>query len=454
MLLLAGWFLLVLGYALYVDAGFISRDQWRFLDMLDHYLSGKLDWRELWQSHSEHVKPGYKLLFLWNARYLGLNLLLEVVVGILLLGAATLVTGRELLASFDDAGSRGAALALLAAGAVLMSFNQWANYTYSLLALGGFAGTLVQLGFFAGWSRLLNRGLSPAGLVGLAALLALGILGFSGARSPAVLGAAIITALLAAVLDPALRKRLLTQGLPLLLTGLAGIGLYLSLLDSGRTSEANLSNDLMTLLQEPLGGLGYVSGLLAQSMLNLTAMGKLTGITPVVLLALLGYALLAWALWRYFAARHWQRSWMPLLLILYSGLFTLEVLVGRYATDHSALEGSGVPRYVFDAHLWMAGVAWIAGLEWARTPKQRRFAAAALALILALELANLYFGLRTARFFARSSVKTVAVLQEMAAGKADASMLPPWECPSDAVCTQGMEILKKYRLNVARDAAP
>src|ERR1051325_11810415 len=75
---LAAWFVLVLAYAGYVNDGTVSRDQWEFLLVLDRFLSGDMDWGQLWQSHSEHVKPGYKLLFLLNGQHLGLDLMLEV----------------------------------------------------------------------------------------------------------------------------------------------------------------------------------------------------------------------------------------------------------------------------------------------------------------------------------------------------------------------------------------
>src|ERR1700733_5713775 len=151
--ILASWYLLVLVYSWLTGADFVSRDQWHFIPMLDHYMSGTLDWHELWESHSEHVKPGYKLLFLLNSRYLGLNIQAEVMVGILLLGLAPLLLIREMRRS----ATAGALpwLACLSAGLVMMSFNQWASYIYSLLTLGGFGGTLLQLTLFIGFAHLL-----------------------------------------------------------------------------------------------------------------------------------------------------------------------------------------------------------------------------------------------------------------------------------------------------------
>lgn len=457
--LLTLWFLAVLGFAWHIHADFVSRDQWHFLDLLDHFLSGSLDWRELWHSHSEQVKPGYELLFLLNGKYLGLNLMAEIMVGLLLLGAAALLLWRDMAASLDGKiNSLAASLALLAAGLVLMSFNQWANYVYSLLALGGFAGMLVQLGFFSGFSRLLNQGQNTRGLIAMAVLLVLAVLGFSGARSPAFIGACTACFLLALWFKPAERRQVTLQALPFLILGCAFIGIYLLLLGSGRTSGGSLAADLSRLLLHPLGAVGYVAGIVAQSMLSLLEAPKSWRGVLQPVLAIAGFAALGWALWRYFAAGLWRKTWMPLLLILYSALFVLEVLVGRFGGENLNLRGSAVPRYVFDAHLWVVGVVWIAGLEWSEetrfTPRRALVPALVIALFMCLELWNLQLAWHFAPYMARNSARSVETLQEIAAGQKPVSALSRTVCPNIELCAHGMEILEKYHLNVLRDVAP
>src|SRR6185503_7405829 len=251
--LLFAWFLLLAVYAWTANADFISRDQWRFMPMLDHYLSGTLDWHELWESHSEHVKPGYKLLFLWNARFLGLDTMTELMAGILCLGAAAWLLLREMAQSE----ARLPSLALLAAGVVAMSFNQWANYSYSLLSLGGFGGLLLQSAVMVLFARLLARGLDRKESALLLLAFFLGVFGFSGARTPALMGACLAAAILAWLLVPETRARILRYALPFLLLAGACIGVYFSLLHRADDVHVSLLDDLGRLLREPLGALSY-----------------------------------------------------------------------------------------------------------------------------------------------------------------------------------------------------
>lgn len=446
------WFLLAVAYAWRTGSDFVSRDQWHFLPVVDHYLSGQFDWRELWQSHSEHVKPGYKLLFIWNARYLGLDLQLEIMTGMALLGFATLLLVREMRRPAEGDAAL-PVLAWSAAAVIMLSFNQWANFGYGLLALGGFGGTLILLGLFIGFSRLLLRGLTPAALAGWVLLLALGIFGFSGARSPAVVGSCLLAALLAWLLDPSARARILRYALPLLALGAAGIGVYLGLLQLPPGRHMALLDELRFIAGDPVGAATYISGILAESMLDLTDVRRSLHVQAEVWgLALLGYGMLAWCLWRYFRARLWLRSWVPFMLIAYSAAFTLEILVGRYGSGNGVLQGSMVPRYVFDSHLWMVGCAWILGLDWALsgTPRLKHVATALLALLVALEVGNLYSVERMAASQARAVAGAQAKLRAVAAGTQAAEDLPAWACPSPPLCQQGVATLVKYHLDIAR----
>lgn len=452
--LLVLWFTLVAAYCWFGNGDFVSRDQWRFLPMVDHYLSGTLDWQELWESHTAHVKPGYKLLFLWNARWLGLDTRLEVMAGILLLG----ITVWLLLRAMADARGRDApmpAFALFTAGVVLMSFNQWASYAYGLLALGGFGGLLLQCLLFLGFSRLLERGLGLREGLLLALVLQLGVFGFFGARTPAVLGACLAAALAAWSVMPESRARLQRQALPFLLLLAAAAAAYAALLDLRNDKHIDLLHDLMAVLADPAGAVGYVSGIMAQSMFNVQRGDDMLPLgTLTVVLSAAGYLLLGWCLWRYFRARHWRTSWVPFLLIAYSALFALEVLLGRYGDDKGSLHGSAVPRYVFDAHLWLVGCVWILGLEWAgaRRTVYRMPAAAAFCLLLVLEAVNLGFVATSWQAHQRSAERVAAQLHAVVAGKSSVDGLPHWECPGSAVCARGIVILKKHRLNVARPA--
>jgi hypothetical protein len=457
---LAAWFALVLAYAGYVDQGTVTRDQWEFLPLLDRFLSGDMDWGQLWNSHSEHVKPGYKLLFLLNGKYFGLDLMLEIWTGLFLLGLTVWVTARELHRSFNGAGGPVwlPAFTLFSAGVVLMSFNQWANYIYSLLALGGFAGTLLQVGFMAGFSRALREDVRPARMAGLALVALLAVLGFAGARSPAMAGACAAALALAWWLEPGARARLLRGALPLLGLGILAIALYFHLLYSHNEKLQRVGNDLSVVLTHPIGAVAYLSRMLAESQFDIGhALYFVNGALLHAIYGVLGYAMLAWALWRYFASRLWQKSWLPLLLVLYSALFALEVLLGRYGLADRAVDDAVAPRYVFDSHLWIVGVVWIAGLEWSRhwdemeLARWRRLAPAAVfAVMLVTETMDAGGTLLIAHRQHVNQAAGTQFLIDVMGGQADLEDAEPWVCPHPVVCTPGLAILKRRQLNFAR----
>jgi hypothetical protein len=374
----------------------------------------------------------------------------------LLLGVATLWLVREMRRP-PPAGTGIPTLAWFAAGLVMMSFNQWANYGYGLLALGGFGGTLIQLGLFIGFSRSLQRGLAAWEAAAWVLLLALGVFGFSGARSPAVVGSCLLAAFLAYLLDPAARARVLRVGVPFLLLGAAGIGIYLSLLQLPPGRHVALLDEARSILADPLGAIAYVSGILAESMLDLSDPTNAAHLQlEVWVLSLLGYGILAWCLWRYFKAQLWRVSWVPLMLIAYSAAFTLEILIGRYGSENNVLHGSTVPRYVFDSHLWMVGCAWILGLDWALADARvriRHVALVMLTLLMAMETLNLYSAYRLAPFQARAAAGAYTKLRAVAAGTLPADTLPKWVCPDPRLCEQGIATLEKYHLDFARDSA-
>ncbi|HEY1991419.1 MAG TPA: hypothetical protein VGH71_03090, partial [Gammaproteobacteria bacterium] len=398
------------------------------------------------------------LLFLLNARYLGLDMQVEIMAGIVLLGIASWI----LLRNMAGAGRRDAApmpaLALLTAGVILMSFNQWANFDYGLLSLGGFGGMLAHFLVLLGFARLLGTGLDRRQGALLAAALILAVLGFSGARSPALVGSCLLAALAAWWVMPEARGRILRQAGLFLAGGAIVIGIYLTLLHQPQSLNQNLGDGVRAVLLHPLEALAYLSGVVGQSMFDRTlAKGVTRAIGLSNWLPACGYLLLGWCLWRYFRARYWRTSWMPLLLIAYSALFTLEVLVGRYGADGQL--GSKVPRYVFDAHLWLVGCAWILGLDWReRLPQdrpwwRRAMPIALLTAMLGLELVNGWLAYRRWPFEVADGAAVGLRLRAVITGEGTVDGLPDWECPSKELCTQGLAILQKHHLSIARDAA-
>jgi hypothetical protein len=178
-----------------------------------------------------------------------------------------------------------------------------------------------------------------------------------------------------------------------------------------------------------------------------------------VVLSTLGFLILGWSLWRYFKAGYWRKTWVPLMLISYSSLFVLEILIARFGTGTVSVHGPLVPRYVFDSHLWIVGTAWIMGLDWIEPPNKINARAAinlapavVLTVIFILEIANFALAYQMWPYERNTATKVMRELHEVVSGNESVNSLPIWVCPSKPLCKQGLVILKKYQLNVARDA--
>lgn len=68
----------------------VSRDQWRFLSLIERYYNNNLSWFDFFTTHSAHVKPGYLVSFLANGIFFNLNLRIEMLLGLIALFSLTL----------------------------------------------------------------------------------------------------------------------------------------------------------------------------------------------------------------------------------------------------------------------------------------------------------------------------------------------------------------------------
>jgi hypothetical protein len=119
----------------------ISRDEWRFIDILHHWYDGQFSLADIWSTNtagSEHRTPGFKLYFLANTLWFGLDVRLGCYIGVLSLGLFALLMFRYFIRVRDGAESRAATAfdyyAFLPVALTMFSFTQSHIYAYDLLA--------------------------------------------------------------------------------------------------------------------------------------------------------------------------------------------------------------------------------------------------------------------------------------------------------------------------------
>lgn len=454
---MGGFFLAALWLVHAAAADVVTRDQWHFLAGIDDYYQHGFKLVDLWASHSEHRTPGYKLLFLLNALWFHLDLLLECYIGVL----ALLLSAVWLYRSYRDSlGDKvhplSAQLSFVVLAAVFFSFNQWILYTYSLSALDSFLGNLAFILCWYYLDRELRRAPSrgPFLWVFVPSFLA-ALLVFGEGRGPAVIVATLLPAALAALYAgrEAGPRRWVICG------ALAGISLLAQAIYwlVGPTVAYNqpLTRNLGVVFGAPLASLKYVLEMLASSVATVQITGHaddwvlyaIGGVVAVLYLA---------ALWLFWSRRLWSRSYLPLFLMGYSALYLASLLVARFGIHGDA--DAGAPRYATDLQLGIVGVFWVFYLAYFHAEAGRRKWLKASVLVasvgmLGMQAINAY---KVYEFVPYQHAANQSFRAFLLSDKADKYVTDPpaaFMCPSTDLCAEGTQLLKRYGLTPFQDAA-
>lgn len=438
---------IVLLFSATLVADVVTRDQWHFLSLIEHFYNGTLTFGEFWNSHSAHVKPGYKLLFLLNGVALGLNIKLEIYVGLIELFAISLLLYRRYRLTFPSTDTPWLSIAgFLTIATVLFSFNQVATFDYGLLALGGYTGTLLTIGSFLLADSAARPGRTLPLCTATGVVVLFDLLGFAGARGPAILLALLIATGLRAWLDTDGRRAEVKSLVAVAIAAVIGESVYWSLLQN--PGGGGLGTSITDLLHHPLDIARYLSLGAASSIVHVDALRSQLGV-PIGSQIWLGVPVLAataFALYLYFSRHIWRSTSVPLMLIIYSACFLGESMAARFSTFGIANAAS--PRYVFDLMPGLIGLLWILFHSAAVASLHRRrawIAGAAVAMLIAVgcQGLNAWFQYRIAIYQYNANARAA---QQVFTGNFKQS----WVCPSVTLCTQGREILRKHQLSVFR----
>lgn len=441
----------VIGYVAVIVPDVVSRDQWRFIPLISNFYNGTLSFSDFWVSHSAHVKPGYKVLWILNAVVFGLNTKLATYAGLLLLLATAWLIYRRYESTMPQQHSP----LLIRAGfvtiaAVLFSFNQLFSFIYSLLALGGYAGTLLNVSAWLLADAAIRRSRYGLTLAGCCAVLWLDILGFAGARSPSVVVAMLVGLSVFAILsDRERRSKRFVVTFVLFAASVIGEAVYWSLLNE-RGPGFGPGGSLQAVLHQPLATLHYFATGAAASTVPAAAIVAHTGVSYAQV-AWVGYVVIvlgAYTIYRFFRFRMWQMTSVPLMLMLYSAGFLCESFLARFS--HFGVGNAAAPRYILDLMPAAVGIIWI--LVWttnytaAGTQRDivRRTAVPGLLAIIFFVQA----GTGAIRYYtATLQYNTgVAAIHQVVSG----SFKKNWVCPSVRICTRGRDVLLRHHLNVFR----
>lgn len=426
----------------------VMRDQWRFMPMVDHYYSGQLDVDDLLKSHSNHIKVGYKLVFLATATLFKLDMSKERLFGILSLAALCLLMFHNMLAG--SLGRRPWVLMGTYFAILLLSFStvRWNYFQYSLLSVTSFTGWMIFLGFWLAGERYCRSTVKPgrAYLALAFLLLALAVFGFGGGRSPALI---LVTALgfgAFAWLEPGPRRRSLTFLAVLLAAALACETGYWALVGH-YAKETDVGAGYHSVLADPAGALVFGLRALTASVLHSEWLNWLTpGAETAIGGGILLLHLLALVL--YIRIKGWRESLVPLMLMLYGGCFVAELIIARFGLG---FDNATAPRYVAETLMGLLGCVWIFGMWISRLSEFNgkhalRLTGVLVTAVAALQLVNYHYAGQMQRAEKKKFVQQVAYLRQ-----GDYADLAAWYCPSPELCRSGDAILRRYGLEPYRN---
>lgn len=433
----------------------VSRDEWRFIAMLRHWYAGHFSLGDIWTTNtagSEHRVPAFKLYFLADALWFGLDVRVGCYIGALALGVFAWAMYRYFLRT-RPAGEATAFdhYAFVPVAISMVSFVQTHIYTYDLLAMFAITGSLL---FAVLWMQmdLKLRAPQPTWRYALFALglLAL-LLSFGAGKNPALVLASLVLATGIA----------LQQGKSMACRVLAWITAGALLAETiyfwgGAGKEGSGMAALVANVFGDLGGAShYVLHALGAALVTTDSLSMLPEGERSRVLDLYGMAVLllaAAALATYLWMRGYRRALLPLILAVFTAAYLGELVVGRFG---GGTENGGAPRYVYTDHLLVVACVFVFAdaARSLRRQGRRHIGMGLLVLLTAgvvwVESYNLRIEYRSIPSQLKAQrIAIDAARTRLAGGEAG---YPRWFCPDQDLCDDGMQFLAEHRLSLMRD---
>lgn len=443
-------FIAVILLAGYAGRSVITADQWHFLDVISAYYQHGFSFRDVWEGHGPHRTPVYKTLFLLDAIYFHLNVKLEIYAGIMaLLAMAVMLYLRFRDSLRDRVSPLRLQLSFLVIATVIFSFNQWALYFYSLSTLDNFLGKIFFVLVWCYMDSGIRRALSYDFILKFCLAFLLLLLIFGEGMGAALIFVALIVVLLSGFClsvwhDQKYRVLLIATLLTSILSQLIYWEVPPKLQGNGHLFDA-----MLAVFVHPWDALQYALATLGSSLLN-AGWAQISSHTDAALYAVGTLVMLAYvaAVWLFFRNKMWQKTWLPLILMLYSILFLGLLLVGRYGTGNLASEAA--PRYATDLQLGIVGILWV--FYYARYSSQpvtgnwvKSLVVVSTVFVLIMQVGSVFLVIRSAPYMRKANLDFVQYM--IHSQPSDYFNNPPaFFCPDAALCVEGVEILKEYGL--------
>jgi hypothetical protein len=434
-------FLVCLSYIFSIDLFTLGGDQMRWVELIERLYQGKFNWLDLWDPHGGHRAPAYKAIFLANAKFFGLNMQLEQVLGAIAWAGAAIVATIGVAQHFGRSATRATALVLIVTPFIIMNGQVFQTVlSYSVISLR----MLDMMCFFIVFillSRNLNR--EPAYLDSMRLIVLMGFFSLFIGRGwgQAMLATVFLVTVVYATLNlnDLTKERIVKTLLPPGASALVFVYVY----RIGIESEVSALSELMDFQSL----MTFVLTLMGRT-LTFQHIGVENGknLLPILIVGGFIAAIYALAISLFFVKKQYRQGWFPLCLMMFSLGAILCVYLGRGVGLGGGWQGALFPRHLPECSVGLVGaLACIA----CAVKKSRLWGMPVAMLCVVLVASQSLAVMKTvnhSNYMAKYSERRAEAFFGPLPAFSDKAVVKTARCHSEDLCVYVRGILDRYNL--------
>ncbi len=333
-------------------------DYWRDINELtEKVFRGEFSFNDMWTSLAGH-RGGFAYLFIaLNIRYLGMNTLIGIYLGLFV----NIITSILLYIYYKkkvlclEKNEKLKKILFLLVPIALFSFNQWEIYTLAFSFSFALRRLLYFITFLIIEKIILKYDSIKKYMFEILIYLLVIMLFMSGGYLPAFIGSILFCFIINTVLNFKQSKKISKQYL--IITCVMILGLIIYMKDLAGISENGQS--IMNLVKGIFNGSLFkgIFIMLGSSVIDSLSGDKFGTIRVFVSSGFIVFLIYLLSLWIYFSKKMWERTYIPLFLMAYTGINIIVIYYARSGIH--GIEYLSSSRYSCETILGVIGVMHI-----------------------------------------------------------------------------------------------
>lgn len=427
----------------------VYMDQLRILDIVDKYFSGNLKAMDLWAPYLQHRIFGYRLIFLVNAIFFHLNTFFEMYLGAVMLCVICIFIYLEYEKSFYKyCLDKKKMLIFFIITCIVFGLQKWEVIVLSM-GVNMYIQIILDMAIFSVLNNILTKGESLAFLlVKLSIFILLFIMFFSGAYYYACLGSVIVILFMNIYLNKEERKKSIFLIYIVGVVSIIGLKIYsIGMNTNNEGIYEPITKQIYFLCSHFFDALKFYVLSLAGSIVGVETAEVYLNLNIMLGIGFILLSIYFFSIIIFVLNKLYKKTYMPLFLIMYTLIFCVLILVGRlnYGIDYGMSS-----RYMNETQYGLIGVLWIISLLFDISNEKKRYSYYITSVVIFVILGQLstnFFEWQKGpyRKIAYERMRTIALKSTLTEDDTIIFQSDPY------ITRKGIEILKKYNLNVFYD---